>query len=178
MINHPIEDLAASVHCAINRDLPMITFRDKDWDTWAKLSVGERKERTKRIRAGDRAMMPMTIKKRHPYIGEVKVTMFVQEWTSGALGFAHKAEPKESEAYTVIVEHAGINAVYFGGRYAYIVNALKGSDQRRDIGWKTFLLHIAEKKLVNCIDAISVYQAQSSNRFGSNHLSEDEFSED
>jgi hypothetical protein len=168
MINHPIDNLAASVHAALLRDLPLITYRDKDWETWNKLSIGERNERSRRIRQGDIGMMPMTMKKRRPYMAEVKVTMFLQIWPTKAMGFAHKAESGATEAYTVIVEYANVHAVYFAGRLAYVVDGNKGSELRKDYGWKSFIQHLGERKLRSCLEAGTLYLAQMANRFGGN----------
>jgi hypothetical protein len=166
---HPIEDLSASLHSAIIRDLPVITFKQEDWDAWNRLSPAERSARNAKIKRGDRNMMPMKIQRRRPYKDEIRATLFLQKWPSRSLGFVLKndIDPDGVEAYTVVIECNGVHAVYFGSRLAYFVSSLKGNEQRKDLAWKRFLQNIAEQRLVGCEEAAHAYHATNINRFGS-----------
>lgn len=166
MSKHPIEDMAQSVYMAIGRDLPLITFKQEDWESLNKLAPAERTIRMRKARAGDKSMVPMITKKRHPYMSEVRVMMFPQSWPSRSLGFATKNEPEVQDGYTVVVESLGVYAVYFGGKFAYLVSERRAGEQRRDAGWKKFLDGIAQQKLLGCEQAALVYQAQNVNKFG------------
>lgn len=168
MSSHPLEDMAKSLYMAIGRDLPLISFKQDDYEALNKLSPAERTMRMRKARMGDRQLIPTIIKKRHPYESEVRVYMFPQTWPTKSLGFTLKNDPEEHDAYTIVIESAGAHAVYFGGKFAYLVNEFRGGEQRRDIGWKKFLQGLAERKLLRCEEAQTVYQAQNVNKFGSN----------
>ena len=166
---HPVEDLSAAMHGAIIRDLPVITFKQEDWEAWNRLSPAERSARNAKVKRGDRAMMPMKVQRRRPYKDELRITMFLQKWPSRSMGFSLKndVDPDGYEAYTFVIECNGMHAIYFSSRLAYFVNALKGDDQRKDIAWKRFLHDISAQNLVGCEEAAHAYNAININRFGS-----------
>lgn len=159
MIYHPVEDLSSSLHAALLRDLPPIIKRERDWDAWNRLSVGEQKERNSRARKGDQSAIPMASKKKRPFTRDVTVQMFSQTWPTTSMGFSTPGTAGAMPAYSVIVEHEGAHAVYFGGRFAYIVMEKHAGASRVDAGLANFKKDMASQRLVNCIDAIERYKA-------------------
>lgn len=57
-----------------------------------------------------------------PSAYQVNVEMFVQNWSSTALGFGGIGGQAFTNAYTIIISGpSGEYAVYFGGRFAYMI---------------------------------------------------------
>lgn len=97
-----IDSLAASIYSATLRDLSDFEY---DW----------------RKPGSDPAT---TIKKkRRPHVYECEIVMFNQMWGSTALGFQGIGGAAMTSAYTVAVFNPTRSecAVYFGGRFAYLV---------------------------------------------------------
>lgn len=160
LLGNPVETLASALHAALLRDLPPIVVREKDWDAFKRLPFQEQRARKKRDRAGDRAMgIPTITKKRRPYQSEVVVEMFSQVWPTRALGFEWPGEEDLTTAYTVIVEHNGVFAVYFGGRFAYLVMEVLPSGADNSEGMKAFSRDVVSKSMATCADAVRRYQA-------------------
>lgn len=84
--------------------------------------------------------------------------MFPQTWGSTALGFGGVGGQAITGAYTVIVEchRTGNRAVYFGGRFAYLVPAQLTAEQSR-----CFRGHLVAQNLVECSQATKAYGATS-----------------
>lgn len=159
LLSNPVETLAASLHAALLRDLPPIIAREKDWDAFKKLPFAEQRARKKRDRAGDQIAIPTVTKKRRPFQSEVVVEMFSQVWPTRALGFEWTAEEELSSAYTVIVEHNGVFAVYFGAKFAYLVMEVLPSGADNAEGMRAFSKDIISKTMASCADAAKRYQA-------------------
>lgn len=64
----------------------------------------------------------LNLKTRKPLYEEIIVeAMFVQKWGSTSLGFEGVGGAAMTEAYTVVLTMQAEYAVYFGGRFAYVL---------------------------------------------------------
>jgi len=98
----PIEAMAESIYSAIIRDMPAITYEHYQYqDGMRNLVEGTR-------RPGDQ---------------EVTTYQFPQQWSNTAIGFGGIAGHAFTMAYTTVVIYKDVACVYFGGRFAYRVNA-------------------------------------------------------
>ena len=104
-IYNPVENFAASVYAAINRDLPDIRYPETVWD----------RELKRHVETGE-------IKLARPRVDEVEIYSFPQTWGSTALGFGGIGGSAMTTAMTVVVISYGVAAVYFAGRHAYTVS--------------------------------------------------------
>lgn len=156
--DNPIETLAASLHAACLRDLPEIEYRDRDWAAHRKFMDGLSREEKVALHAKEKetgqAQGPFVDKKRRPSPHDCEVAMFPQTWGSTALGFDGVGGQAITSAYTVVVEcvRTGFRAVYFGGRFAYLVPARPADEQAR-----CFQEHLAAQNLVECSKASKAY---------------------
>lgn len=156
--DNPIETLATALHAACLRDLPEIEYRNRDWAAHRKLMDGLSREEkvalhTKEKETGQ-AEGPFVEKRRRPNPHDCEVVMFSQTWGSTALGFGGIGGQAITNAYTVVVEcvRTGNRAVYFGGRFAYLVPAQATDEQLR-----CFREHLAAQNLVERGKAAKVY---------------------
>lgn len=159
MIFHPIEDLSSSVQAALLRDLPPIVTREKDMTAWNRLPLAEKKARSSRAKKGDQTAFPMVNRQKRPFMRDILIWVFPQVWPSTSLGFTGTGGVINTPAYTVIVVHQGAHAVYFGGRFAYLVMEDHAGASRTDPGWKAFKADVANESLVGCLNAVDKYQA-------------------
>lgn len=143
-IDYPIEALAQSLHAACLRDLPEIKYRDRDWAAHRammdKLSKEEKAAHYAKEKASGQSEGHFIEKVRRPSSHDCEVVMFPQTWSSTALGFGGIGGQAFTSAYTVIVscDRAVASAVYFGGRFAYLVeHARQNHDFKRDIANQT-----------------------------------------
>ncbi len=98
----PIESMAAAVHSAVLRDLPDIMY----------LSRKPGEDLSKSVE-----------KVRRPRYDEISVYQFPQTWGSSALGFGGAGCASTTTAdTTVVIEGKTTAAVYFGGRFAYLID--------------------------------------------------------
>ena len=156
--DNPIETLAASLHAACLRDLPEIEYRDRDWEAHRKFMDGLSREEKVALHAKEKetgqAEGPFVEKRRRPSPYDCEVVMFPQTWSSTALGFGGVGGQAITSAYTVVVEcvRTGCQAVYFGGRFAYLVKARPTDEQVR-----CFRAHLAAQNLVERDKAPKAY---------------------
>ncbi len=162
--DNPIETLAASLHAGCLRDLPDIEYRDRDWEAHRKFMNGLSNEEKVALHAKEKETGqvegPFVEKIRRPSPHDCEVVMFPQTWGSTALGFGGVGGQAFTNAYTVVVEcaRAGAKAVYFGGRFAYLVPyraPLLPTDEQA----RRFLEHMAVQILVECSKAPEAYGA-------------------
>lgn len=105
MTDHPLENLANSLAHAQHVAFPDIVYLDRDWERYHKTKEDVRIE-----------------KKRRPSMNDILVSgMFAQTWGSTALGFGGIGGAAMTNAYTVVLYCEGRYAVYFGGRFAYLI---------------------------------------------------------
>lgn len=125
--DNPIETLALALHSACLRDLPEFAYRDRDWEAHRvmmdKLTREEKAGLYANERSSGQVEGPFIEKTRRPTPHDCDVVMFSQTWPSTALGFGGIGGQAFTNAYTVIVscDRAAASAVYFGGRFAYLV---------------------------------------------------------
>ena len=130
---NPVGDLAAAIAHAQYAAFSEVHYQDRDWGKYRKwktqyfdkLSLEEQSALYKRERETGVRMEPedcMVEKTRRPYLGEIQVQgMFLQTWSSTALGFGGIGGQAITGAYTIVLECSGEYAVYFAGRHAYTV---------------------------------------------------------
>lgn len=126
-IGSPFKALHAAMAAAVHRDIPEITYEDRDWAAWRELIEENRAIAIKNDN------VPKITKTRRVYDDEVEVVMFPQTWESTALGYGGIGGAAMTTAYTVIVNYGYYYCVYFGssGRLAYMIDANKISSEGR-----------------------------------------------
>lgn len=88
---------------------------------------------------------------RRPYEDEIGVVLFPQTWGSTALGFNGIGGAAMTDAYTVAIRgQSGEMAVYFGGRFAYLI---KKPNER-------FHQDIAHHAMTDVRHAVSYYEVK------------------
>lgn len=137
---HQIEVLAQSLLAACLRDLPEIHYRDRDWAAHRAMMDGMTREQKAELVAKERTSGqpegPFIEKPRRATADDCEVVMFPQTWPSTALGFGGIGGQAFTSAYTVVVscDMAGAAAVYFGGRFAYLVEHARQNEAfRQDV---------------------------------------------
>ncbi|MEI7997809.1 MAG: hypothetical protein WCH01_23240 [Methylococcaceae bacterium] len=146
----PIENLAAAIHMACLVDLPEIKYRDRDWGKHrAKMNAMTRDEKAafyQREKEPDYVdEFGIDRIRRHAVRDVDVVAMFPQTWGSTALGFGGIGGSAMTTAYTIVIysQHAHCLAIYFGGRFAYLV----------DGGSKQFVTDMQEHSLASVKDS-------------------------
>ena len=147
----PIEAVASAVHHAQLVALPDLPHQVPDQVTMAAWPVAQR------VAAMQSNDYPVIHTTRRPELWECEVeAMFVQMWPSTALGFGGIGGHAMTRAYTVVVRGPdGARAVYWAGRFAYLVPATVGEAQRR-----AFAEDVRERQLVSQKEAAERYGAQ------------------
>lgn len=99
---------------ALYKDLPDISYTNRDWGAWRALSKEAQGVALKNN------LVPMVQATRPPREDDVEVLMFPQTWGSTALGYGGMGGASVTSAYTVIVHDHNTYCVYFGeGELAY-----------------------------------------------------------
>jgi hypothetical protein len=101
-LGHPQEALTNALIDALGHRLPDIEYQHQTWM--------ERRDGS-----------PGVTKTRRPNMGDVEVRMFPETWGSTALGFGGIGGSAMTAAYTVIIICEPHAAVYWSGRFAYMV---------------------------------------------------------
>lgn len=147
-LGNPLEALHHALAAALYRDLPDITYADRDWDAWRALSKLEQGEamRTNTV--------PTVSRTRRPQDHDVEVIMFPQTWGSTALGYGGMGGASITSAYTVVVTDHNISCVYFGhAQLAYRVNHNQLTAEGRE-NWRADL---AAHNMASCQKSVSRY---------------------
>jgi len=132
-MTQPVENLAGAFYDAIHNQFSDLEYWDRDWpkyskwqeEVFRKLSKEEQKafydeERHTGVHMGPEDCR--VFKKRRPSSYEAGVyAMFRQSWGSTSLGFGGIGGQAITTAYTIVVECISEYAVYFGGRFAYLI---------------------------------------------------------
>jgi len=135
---NPIEALSDALGAAIHRDLPDITYQDRDWEEFRKTKKDVRVTKTRR-----------------PEIRDIEVILFPQTWGSTALGYGGMGGAAITDAYTIIVVSTITYCVYFGhSRLAYRVDLSKLSPKGRE----DFLTDVKNRNMASCKESTSRYQ--------------------
>ena len=133
----PFEALHEALAAAAHRDIPEITYEDRDWDAWRKLSKEEQGVAMKTD------TVPRVSKTRRLMTDELEVVMFPQTWGSTALGYGGLGGAAMTPAYTIIVScPRSVHCVYFGsGRLAYKLIWAAMSSEGRENFYKDLAAH-------------------------------------
>lgn len=130
-LGSPLMAVHSALAQALMRDLPDITYENRDWAVWHKLS---KQEQTDAIRTRTE---PRVMRTRRPHEDDVEVIMFPQTWGSTALGYGGMGGAAVTSAYTVIVSNGDCHCVYFGqGELAYMIRYSDLSDQGKE-NWRS-----------------------------------------
>jgi hypothetical protein len=118
---NPIETLASAMAHAAYEAFPEYRYQDRNWakhDAWRATLT---REQMKTAVAPDDCMIEKT--RRHSFYDLTVYSMFVQTWSSTALGFGGLGGQAFTSAYVCVIESnlIGQYAVYFGGRLAYVI---------------------------------------------------------
>ena len=123
----PFDTLHDALASAAYHDMPEITYEDRDWDAWRKLSKEEQGVAMKTD------TVPRVSKTRRLMTDELEVVMFPQTWGSTALGYGGMGGAAMTPAYTVVITYHNYVCVYFGyGRLAYSLDYSKMSPEGRE----------------------------------------------
>ena len=132
----PFEALHEALAAAAHRDIPEITYEDRDWDAWRKLSKEEQGVAMKTD------TVPRVSRIRRPMSDELEVVMFLQTWGSTATGYGGMGGAAMTSAYTIIVSDQRCHCVYFGcGRLAYKLTRADMSNKGKDNFLKDMTSH-------------------------------------
>lgn len=151
---HALQTLHEALAAALLRDLPDLHEMTRDWEAGRarEAQIGAQAARAEFEQQGYPAK-PLT---RRPQEREVDVQLFNQLWGSTALGYGGLGGAAMTNAYTVVVSHAGNSCVYFGGgRLAYQVSAGQASAEQREL----FHKHLAARQLASRRQAQALYGA-------------------
>jgi hypothetical protein len=119
---NPIETLAGCMAHAAYEAFPEYVYQDRDWakhDKWR--STLTREEMKTAVAPADCFVIKA---RKHTMYDLTVYSMFPQTWSSTALGFGGIGGQAITSAYVCIIESdlVGGFAVYFGGRFAYVIN--------------------------------------------------------
>lgn len=150
----PLECLSSSINHAAYLALPNLEYEDRDWAvlrTWPE-------EKQRAARQG-KAEFPMVKCVRRPSADECEVVaMFPQTWGSTALGFGGIGGAAMTPAYTVVVRGpAGQEAVYWHGKFAYVVDPRTQTEEQRQL----WLEDVARRCTASRVEALRRYGASA-----------------
>jgi hypothetical protein len=118
---NPIETLAGAMAHAAYEAFPEYKYQDRNWakhDAWR--STLTREEMKTAIAPAD---CYVEKSRKHSLYDLTVYSMFVQTWSSTALGFGGVGGQAITSAYVCVIESDLLAqfAVYFGGRLAYVI---------------------------------------------------------
>lgn len=123
----PFDGLHEAMSSATHRDLPEITYEDRDWDAYRGMTASAQ------LAAMRNNAVPTVTKTRRVYGDELEVVMFPQTWGSTALGYGGLGGSAMTGAYTIVITYHNYVCVYFGcGRLAYSLDYSKMSPEGRE----------------------------------------------
>lgn len=103
-----------------------ITYSDRDWEKFQiwKTEVRDKLTREEQRTAVEPNSCRITKQRKHTSLDISVEAMFVQTWSSTALGFGGIGGQAITDAYTIILrsEVTGEHCVYFGSRFAYRID--------------------------------------------------------
>jgi hypothetical protein len=130
-LSSPIDAVASAVHHAALVAFPDIHYRTRDYDAMKDWTSHERFDAVKANTAPEKDVV------RRPDAWQCEIyAMFAQTWSSTALGFGGLGGQAMTPAYTVVVTGpSGHLAVYWAGRFAYLIDPSKQTDTQREALW-------------------------------------------
>lgn len=147
-LGNPLLALHSALAAALHRDLPDISYSERDWTAWRSLSKDQQADAIKNNTA------PHISRTRRPQDYDVEVVMFPQTWGSTALGYGGMGGASMTPAYTVVVQEGDCSCVYFGrGELAYriIGNSMTPAGRER------WFNDLQSQNLAGCMEAASRY---------------------
>lgn len=131
-LHTPVETLAASVYHAAHAGLLDYSYETVDDAAVFRLTSQERQAAREREARGEK-VLPRKVITTRPAISQCVVrAMFPQLWGSTALGFGGIGGQAMTDAYSVVVEGpSGELAVYWSGRFAYLVDPKTQTPEQR-----------------------------------------------
>jgi hypothetical protein len=123
----PIATVASALHHAAFVALPLISYQTRDLAAMRGWSAEKRMEATRT------KTEPMKNVVRRPSDTDCEVhAMFSQTWGSTALGYGGIGGAAMTPAYTVVIAGPeGHLAFYWNGRFAYLVDQAKQTEEQR-----------------------------------------------
>ena len=142
-----VTDLVQSLYHALNVELSDMIIETRDLKEFHKLPKEEQQEI---IKSGS---YPMKTYNARPTEGDCDVQMFVELWSSTALGFGGIGGAAMTYAYTVIIkcEATQESLVYWNGKFAYKI------DMKNKNVYDLFLEDVKQKKTRSKRDASIKY---------------------
>ncbi|MBA9846839.1 hypothetical protein DEE89_12070 [Ralstonia pickettii] len=127
-LSSPIDAVASAVHHAALAAFPDVHYRTRDYEAMKNWTSQESYDAVKANVAPEKAAV------RRPDVRQCEIyAMFVQTWSSTALGFGGLGGQAMTPAYTVVVSGpSGHWAVYWAGRFAYLIDPHKQTDKQRE----------------------------------------------
>lgn len=152
--------LASATHC----DLPAVKMYRRDHLARSNLSEAERTEcerREKDLGAQGFTAWPGEWVDRALDVSEISIhAMFPQSWGSTALGFGGMGGSAMTDAYTTVLSGPdGDLAVYFNGRFAYLLPRPAKDKPQRPAQRAAFLSDLAARNLADVMHAVVQYGA-------------------
>lgn len=150
-LSSPLDAVASAVHHAAFSALPDIHYRIRDNNAFFALSPEAQAEATRTRTYPEKPMV------RRPQPDDCEVfAMFAQTWGSTALGFGGIGGAAMTPAYTVVVAGPeGHFAVYWAGRFAYLVDPNAQTEKQRE----AFQLDLANRWTKGIVEAVVHYGA-------------------
>ena len=145
---NPIETLAICMAHAAYQAFPEFKYKSHDWEKHDKWHSSLSREERKNAIAPDDCYVEKS--RKHVMYDLTVYAMFSQTWGSTALGFGGVGGQAFTSAYVCVIESdlVGQYAVYFGGRFAYLI------DKPNHI----FFQHINDQKMVDVKHGKATYE--------------------
>jgi hypothetical protein len=154
---NPLNDVAAAMHHAALIALPEVHYEIRDAEATRGWSREQYQEAQAKESVREKAFPRKTVRRR-PQVSQCRIAaMFPQLWGSTALGFGGVGGSACTWAYTCVVagpeQHL---AVYFGGRFAYLLDPQAQSEEQKS-AWEQDL---AQFRTASREHAVTRYGAQ------------------
>lgn len=150
-LSSPVDAVSRAVNHAALVALPAVQYQKRDHAAMATWTAEERME------AARTRSEPTVPAERRPELHECELfAMFAQTWGSTALGFGGIGGAAMTPAYTtVVLGPTGEFAVYWSGRFAYLVDPNKQSKAERE----AFLADLGMRQTASRMEATVRYGA-------------------
>lgn len=126
-MSNPIENLAMALGHAMHVGLADITYETRDFDKISAMSVAQQAEMRKLGQYPTK-----TVVSRPKKDSCIVLAMFLQTWSSTALGFNGWGGQAITQAYTTVIQGPERDvAVYWAGQFAYRLDFAKMTEEQR-----------------------------------------------
>jgi len=122
-LDNPVEIISKAMgHAAYSNVFSTFSYYDRNWQEWSKLTSAEKRDLISANFSSETHPHLFVEKARGPQYDEIVLeAVFPQIWPSTSLGFGGVGGAAMTEAYTVVFSFGLEYAVYFSGRFAYIL---------------------------------------------------------